>query len=72
MNSHTAQRANIPSNLTTASNITTIETGSWGTPSAAYITDSACNITEFFGPQKLIVDITLYKYISLSKYPYIV
>ncbi|KAE9388679.1 hypothetical protein BT96DRAFT_947438 [Gymnopus androsaceus JB14] len=31
----------------------------WGTPTAAY-TSSACNVSEYFQPQNLIIDITLF------------
>ncbi len=35
-----------------------IDTSSWGAPSASYPA-SSCNITEFFTPQQLVIDITL-------------
>lgn len=49
-------RANLPSDLKTPGS--TIDTSGWGTPSAAY-PSSGCNITNYFTPQKLVLDITL-------------
>ncbi|KAI0363232.1 hypothetical protein BV20DRAFT_1040025 [Pilatotrama ljubarskyi] len=49
-------RDSVPSSLSSASD--TIDTSSWGTPSAAY-PSSSCNIAEFFTPQQLVIDITL-------------
>ncbi|KAI8990389.1 concanavalin A-like lectin/glucanase domain-containing protein [Trametes punicea] len=49
-------RANIPSDVTSDTN--SIDTSSWGTPSAAWPA-SSCNISEFFAPQQLVIDITL-------------
>ncbi|RXW18955.1 hypothetical protein EST38_g6892 [Candolleomyces aberdarensis] len=33
--------------------------GDWGNPSASFLSTESCNITEFFGPQRLVLDITL-------------
>ncbi|KAI1787368.1 concanavalin A-like lectin/glucanase domain-containing protein [Ganoderma leucocontextum] len=49
-------RSNVPSSVSSATS--SIDTSSWGTPSAAYPT-SSCNITDFFTPQQLVIDITL-------------
>lgn len=49
-------RASLPSNLQNPGS--TIDTSGWGTPSAAY-PSSTCNITNYFTPQKLVLDITL-------------
>ncbi|KAI8996256.1 concanavalin A-like lectin/glucanase domain-containing protein [Trametes punicea] len=49
-------RDNVPSSVSNASN--SIDPSSWGTPSAAY-PSSSCNISEFFTPQQLVIDITL-------------
>ncbi|OBZ74680.1 putative glycosidase C21B10.07 [Grifola frondosa] len=49
-------RDNIPSSVSSATD--TIDPSTWGTPSAAY-PSSSCNISEFFTPQQLVVDITL-------------
>ncbi|KAI0092215.1 concanavalin A-like lectin/glucanase domain-containing protein [Irpex rosettiformis] len=49
-------RANVPKSITTATN--SIDISSWGNPSAAF-PSSSCNIPQIFGPQQLIVDITL-------------
>lgn len=50
-------RNNIPDSVKNAT--TTIDPSSWGTPSAAYPSDSSCNISNFFTPQQLVLDITL-------------
>ncbi|KAI0354210.1 hypothetical protein OH77DRAFT_1405538 [Trametes cingulata] len=49
-------RDSVPSSVTNGSN--SIDTSSWGTPSAAY-PSSSCDIGEFFTPQQLVIDITL-------------
>ncbi|TFY52898.1 hypothetical protein EVJ58_g9752 [Rhodofomes roseus] len=49
-------RANIPSSVSSATN--SIDTSDWGTPSAAF-PSSSCDISEKFGPQSLVLDITL-------------
>ncbi|KAJ2917899.1 hypothetical protein MD484_g2527, partial [Candolleomyces efflorescens] len=33
--------------------------GDWGNPSASFLSTESCNVTEYFGPQKLVLDITL-------------
>ncbi|KAJ3531069.1 hypothetical protein NM688_g7628 [Phlebia brevispora] len=49
-------RADIPPAITSATD--SIDISSFGNPSAAY-SSSTCNIGEFFGPQQLVIDITL-------------
>ncbi|KAI9058710.1 glycoside hydrolase family 16 protein [Trametes sanguinea] len=49
-------RDSVPSSVTNAGD--SIDPSSWGTPSAAY-PSSSCNISEFFTPQQLVLDITL-------------
>ncbi|KAI1796360.1 concanavalin A-like lectin/glucanase domain-containing protein [Ganoderma leucocontextum] len=50
-------RNNVPDSVKSANN--TIDPSSWGTPSAAYPSDSSCDISNFFTPQQLVLDITL-------------
>ena len=47
------QRKDIPPSVTNANQ--TIDTSSWGTPSASF---TNCNVTEYFGPQQIVFDIT--------------
>ncbi|RDX41602.1 hypothetical protein OH76DRAFT_1489360 [Lentinus brumalis] len=49
-------RNSVPSSVSSATN--SIDTSSWGTPSAAY-PSSSCNINNFFTAQQLVIDITL-------------
>ncbi|KAI0325753.1 hypothetical protein GY45DRAFT_202084 [Cubamyces sp. BRFM 1775] len=49
-------RNDVPDSVTTAQD--SIDTSSWGTPSAAWPSTS-CNITKYFAPQQLVIDITL-------------
>lgn len=46
-------RADIPQSVSNASG--TIDTSSWGTPSASFTT---CDISNYFGPQQVVFDIT--------------
>jgi len=54
-------RANIPSSVTSAStsNSPFGSLSDWGTPSASYPTSTGCNISQYFNPQTLVLDITL-------------
>ncbi|KAK7688793.1 hypothetical protein QCA50_008333 [Cerrena zonata] len=49
-------RSNVPASISTATD--SIDISSWGAPSASY-PSSACDIGSFFGPQQLVIDITL-------------
>ncbi|KAI0823309.1 concanavalin A-like lectin/glucanase domain-containing protein [Trametes gibbosa] len=49
-------RKNVPASVTNAGK--TIDPSSWGTPSAAF-SSSSCDINKFFGPQQVVIDITL-------------
>lgn len=49
-------RASVPSDLQNSS-VVPVPSG-WGTPSA-FFSNSSCSIADFFGPQQLIIDITL-------------
>ncbi|KAI0632998.1 concanavalin A-like lectin/glucanase domain-containing protein [Trametes polyzona] len=49
-------RGNIPADVQGGGN--TIDTASWGTPSAAW-PSSSCDVSKFFAPQQLVIDITL-------------
>jgi len=51
-------RPNVPAVISQATSSSSIDISTWGNPSAAYPT-SSCNIGQYFGAQKLIVDITL-------------
>ncbi|KAI0635303.1 concanavalin A-like lectin/glucanase domain-containing protein [Trametes polyzona] len=50
-------RAEVPPELT--SNASSIDISKWGTPSAAFPVTPACNVTQFFTPQQLVIDIAL-------------
>ncbi|KAI0827077.1 concanavalin A-like lectin/glucanase domain-containing protein [Trametes gibbosa] len=50
-------RADVPPELT--SNASTIDISQWGTPSAAFPVTPTCNVTQFFTPQQLVLDIAL-------------
>ncbi|KIJ97255.1 glycoside hydrolase family 16 protein [Laccaria amethystina LaAM-08-1] len=51
-------RADVPSSITTATSTSTMDTTSWGLPTAAYPA-SGCNITQYFPPQNLVLLTTL-------------
>jgi len=51
-------RPNVPAVIQQATSTSTMDISSWGNASAAYPT-SSCNIGEYFGAQKLVVDINL-------------
>ncbi|KAI9066573.1 hypothetical protein FKP32DRAFT_355906 [Trametes sanguinea] len=49
-------RKDVPDSVTSADK--TIDPSSWGTPSASFGSPS-CDISKFFGPQQMVIDITL-------------
>ncbi|KAJ6590533.1 concanavalin A-like lectin/glucanase domain-containing protein [Mycena vulgaris] len=51
-------RPNVPASITQATATSSISLSDWGTPSASYL-NTTCTIQDFFGPQNLIIDITL-------------
>ncbi|KAF8340185.1 glycoside hydrolase family 16 protein [Amanita rubescens] len=51
-------RPNVPENLQTATSTSTLDTSTWGPPSAAY-SSSTCDYNEFFAPQQLLFTTTL-------------
>jgi len=51
-------RPNVPASITQATASSSIDLSDWGTPSASYV-NSTCTIEDFFGPQQLVIDITL-------------
>nr|GAT47609.1 predicted protein [Mycena chlorophos] len=51
-------RPDIPNSISGSSASSTLDISDWGTPSTAYPA-TTCNITEFFQPQQMILDITL-------------
>ena len=53
-----AQRGSIPDSLQRSNTVQTLDISSWGAPVASYPSVS-CNMSEFFGEQNLVLDITL-------------
>ncbi|KAJ7484682.1 concanavalin A-like lectin/glucanase domain-containing protein [Mycena latifolia] len=52
-------RPNVPASITQATATSSIVSlADWGPPSASYV-NSTCTIEDFFGPQNLVIDITL-------------
>ncbi|KAJ3806895.1 glycoside hydrolase family 16 protein [Lentinula aff. lateritia] len=51
-------RGSLPASISQANSSSTMNLTDWGTPTAAYLSN-ACNITQYFQPQQLIIDITL-------------
>ncbi|KAJ3781745.1 glycoside hydrolase family 16 protein [Lentinula aff. detonsa] len=51
-------RSNIPASISQADSASTMNLTDWGTPTAAYLS-TACNISQYFQPQQLVLDITL-------------
>ncbi|KAJ3823161.1 glycoside hydrolase family 16 protein [Lentinula raphanica] len=52
-------RPNVPSSITQSNSSSSIDISQWGPPSASYLAANQCDITEYFTPQQLIIDITL-------------
>ncbi|KAF7791566.1 hypothetical protein EIP86_002582 [Pleurotus ostreatoroseus] len=50
------ERANVPAGLTTET--TSVDPTTWGAPSAAY-PSSSCDMGTYFGPQQVVIDVTL-------------
>ncbi|KAI0336817.1 hypothetical protein GY45DRAFT_1237765 [Cubamyces sp. BRFM 1775] len=50
-------REDVPAELT--NNASTIDISTWGTPSAAFPVTPQCNVTQYFTPQQLVLDIAL-------------
>jgi len=51
-------RNSIPTSITPTTASSTVDVSTWGPPSASYPA-TGCDITEFFGAQRLVFDITL-------------
>ncbi|KAF9003228.1 hypothetical protein BDQ17DRAFT_489203 [Cyathus striatus] len=51
-------RPNIPPSVTQSTSSSAIDISDWGLPSASYPAGS-CDITQFFGAQQLVIDVTL-------------
>ncbi|GJE86443.1 glycoside hydrolase family 16 protein [Phanerochaete sordida] len=52
-------RDSIPPSLTQATSTSSIDISDFGLPSASYPANPQCNLTQFFTPQQLVIDITL-------------
>ncbi|KAK7683143.1 hypothetical protein QCA50_013816 [Cerrena zonata] len=52
-------RNDVPASISQATSTSSIDITQWGPPSASYPAGSNCNITQFFTPQQLVLDITL-------------
>ncbi|KAI0372082.1 hypothetical protein BV20DRAFT_1120294 [Pilatotrama ljubarskyi] len=50
-------RPNVPQELT--NNASSIDISTWGTPSAAFPVTPQCNLTQYFTPQQIVIDIAL-------------
>ena len=59
LNLKSHQRPSIPASITNANSTSSIDVSDWGAPSASYPASETCNITQFFTPQNLVIDITL-------------
>ncbi|KAE9387848.1 glycoside hydrolase family 16 protein [Gymnopus androsaceus JB14] len=53
------RRPNVPASINQSTSTSAIDISQWGPPSASYLASGQCNITEFFTPQQLVLDITL-------------
>lgn len=66
-----SQRPNIPQSILSATSTSSIDVSQWGPPSASFPA-TTCNITEFFTPQNLVLDITLcgvwYVFLALASF----
>ncbi|KAF8531330.1 concanavalin A-like lectin/glucanase domain-containing protein [Gautieria morchelliformis] len=51
-------RADVPSNLSPTAPATPLDVSTWGPPTASYL-GSTCNISQFFTPQQLVLNIDL-------------
>ncbi|KAK7046716.1 Rhodanese domain-containing protein [Favolaschia claudopus] len=51
-------RPNVPQSIVQSTAESSIDLSDWGPPSASYI-NSTCTVENFFGPQKMFIDITL-------------
>ncbi|KAJ7151048.1 concanavalin A-like lectin/glucanase domain-containing protein [Mycena filopes] len=51
-------RPDVPASITQATATSSIDLADWGAPSASYL-NSTCAIDQFFGPQSMVIDITL-------------
>ncbi|ESK90838.1 glycoside hydrolase family 16 protein [Moniliophthora roreri MCA 2997] len=51
-------RPNVPASIIQSDTSSSIDLSQWGSPTASYPSNS-CDITRFFSPQKLVLDITL-------------
>ncbi|KAF9220750.1 glycoside hydrolase family 16 protein [Gyrodon lividus] len=51
-------RPDVPPSITQANSTSSIDISQWGTPHASYLS-ATCNISQFFTPQNLVLDITL-------------
>nr|GAT59763.1 predicted protein [Mycena chlorophos]GAT59764.1 predicted protein [Mycena chlorophos] len=51
-------RDQVPNSIAQSTSTSSMDLSDWGAPSAAYV-NTTCSIEQFFGPQKLVIDITL-------------
>ncbi|KAJ7048581.1 glycoside hydrolase family 16 protein [Mycena amicta] len=51
-------RPNIPESITHSTPTSSIDLADWGPPAASF-PNTSCKVEDFFGPQKLVIDITL-------------
>ncbi|KAJ7637081.1 glycoside hydrolase family 16 protein [Roridomyces roridus] len=51
-------RSNVPPSIVGSTPTSSIDLSDWGPPSASYV-NTSCPIEQFFGPQKMVIDITL-------------
>lgn len=51
-------RPDIPASITNSTSTSSLDISQWGQPTASYPA-SSCNISQYFGPQQLVIDITL-------------